>query len=253
MVWSTWDIALRDGAVAGLLGDEAVHLLRDLAVGGVARRHRAQLDEVHRLARVHLHREPDPVRERHRVRRLLGEPVDERVVERRRAAHGVVELGAEPGFVDRFGDVVTVQRAQRLPLDREHPVALQVAERAVVGDDVEAVVDAFERAPGAVTTVVALPHVRAEQLAALAVAERAHARQDLIVGQLRVRVADGGEELVFGVGIEVGEGDRRARLGLGGAEEPVDELGGVVAPLRRGTRSTRRPDRAGRPGRRTTG
>ena len=47
-----------------------------------------------------------------------------------------------------------------------------------------------------------------------------------------MRVADGGEELVFRVGIEVGEGDRRARLGLGGAEEPVDELGGVVAPLR---------------------
>ena len=47
-----------------------------------------------------------------------------------------------------------------------------------------------------------------------------------------MRVADRGEELVFGVGIEVGEGHRRTRLGNGSAEEAVDELRGLAARLR---------------------
>ena len=56
---------------------------------------------------------------------------------------------------------------QALPLDGEHAVALQVAERAVVGEHVEAVVDALERAAGPMTPVEALPHVGLQQLGAL--------------------------------------------------------------------------------------
>ena len=44
-------------------------------------------------------------------------------------------------------------------------MALQVAERAVVGEHVEAVVDAFERTAGAMTPVEALPHIGLQQLA----------------------------------------------------------------------------------------
>ena len=52
----------------------------------------------------------------------------------------------EPGFDDRLGHLVAVVRRERLPLDREHAVALQVAERAVVAEHVEAVAGALERA-----------------------------------------------------------------------------------------------------------
>ena len=57
-----------DGAVPGLLRDQGVHALADAAIGGMPLRRRAQLDDVHRLARVHVHVEPHAVGHRHRVR-----------------------------------------------------------------------------------------------------------------------------------------------------------------------------------------
>src|SRR5436189_10726 len=45
----------REGAVAGALGDQPVQRLCDPPVGGMALRGAAELDQVHRLARVHLH------------------------------------------------------------------------------------------------------------------------------------------------------------------------------------------------------
>ncbi len=68
--------------MAGLLGDEAVHLLGHPPVGGMALWRRAELEHVHRLAGVHLHREADVVRERDGVAALVGEVPDEGVVQR---------------------------------------------------------------------------------------------------------------------------------------------------------------------------
>ena len=131
---------------------------RDLAVRGMARRRGAQLEQVHRLARVHLHHEADagtratprttPARgtgRRARRRATPSAPSRRRTVARGR-------LRRSPR-----GRRSRARVRQRLPLDREHAVTLQVAERAVVGEDVEAVVDALERAARAVTTVVAAP------------------------------------------------------------------------------------------------
>ncbi len=56
-----------DRVVAGHLRDRAVHRLADAAVGGMSLRRRAQLDDVHRLARVHVHVEPDAIGHGHRV------------------------------------------------------------------------------------------------------------------------------------------------------------------------------------------
>ena len=50
-----------------------------------------------------------------------------------------------PGEVDRPRAGCSRGGAERLPLDGQHAVALEVAERAVVGEDVEAVVDPLER------------------------------------------------------------------------------------------------------------
>src|SRR5216684_3334100 len=63
----------RQRAVPGPLGDQAVHRLRDAPVGRVALRGAAQLDEVHRLARVHLYVETDAVGHGHRVGGHLGQ------------------------------------------------------------------------------------------------------------------------------------------------------------------------------------
>ena len=56
------------------LGDQRVHLVGDGAVGRVALAAGAQLDEVHRLARVEVEHVADPVAEAERVWRRGGEP-----------------------------------------------------------------------------------------------------------------------------------------------------------------------------------
>ena len=58
-------------------------------------------------------------------------------------------------------------RRQRLPLEREQAVPLEIAERAVVGEDVEAVGRALERAAGAMAPVRALADVGAQDRGAI--------------------------------------------------------------------------------------
>ena len=54
--------------MAGALLDQAVHRLGDAPVRGMALRRAAELDQVHRLARVHVEIEPDAIGHGHRVR-----------------------------------------------------------------------------------------------------------------------------------------------------------------------------------------
>jgi len=63
-------------------------------------------------------------------------------------------------------DVAVVGR-ERLPLDGQEAVALQVAERAVIGHDVEAVAGSLEGAPRFVTAVRPLAHVGAQHRGAV--------------------------------------------------------------------------------------
>ena len=58
-----------DRVMAGDVGDQTVHLLADAAVRRMPLRRRAQLDHVHRLARVHVHDESHAIRHRHGVLR----------------------------------------------------------------------------------------------------------------------------------------------------------------------------------------
>ena len=91
----------------------AVHLLADAAVGGVPLRRGAQLDHVHRLARVHLHVEADAVGHRHRVGRGgLEAGGAERFVELRRARPSPASSRrATPASRERVGLGVAVARA----------------------------------------------------------------------------------------------------------------------------------------------
>ena len=117
-------------------------------VRGMPLRCRPQFDQVHRLTGVELQHEPHLVRERHRIRRLRRETADASAscsaADRSMAASNDGRLSRE---VDRLGTRVTVTGRQRLPFDRQHPMALEIAKRAVVGEHVEPVLQ-IVRAPG---------------------------------------------------------------------------------------------------------
>ena len=128
-------------------------------------------------------------------------------------------------------------------------MALEVAEGAVVRQHVEAVVDALERPPRLVPAVLPLADVRPDERQALGGAEPGDAVEQLLLGQVRVRVADRRQQLVLGVGVEVDERHgRRRRRGLVG-EQRLDAAppcaagsspGSVLQRTPRSATSTRR-------------
>ena len=153
-------IVCGDGVVPGTFADQAVHLERHAPVRRVALRRRAQFEHVHRLASVELHHVAHAVRHRHRVRAPARG--SRRAV--RRTAHADRCIASSntlptPASSDEIGPRVPVVRGQPLPLDGQHPVALHVAECAVVAQHVEAVEAPLERPARLVTTVLALADV----------------------------------------------------------------------------------------------
>ena len=106
------DIAhrFRDHAVPRAFGDRSMHCLCNAPVRRMALRGRPQLTQVHGLACVHVHDIPDPVRERYRVRGLVGELAREIIVQVSRALECVVEAGRDAGFAHRVRHFVAVAR-----------------------------------------------------------------------------------------------------------------------------------------------
>ena len=95
----------------GDVGDRAVHQLADAAVGRVALRRRAQLDDVHRFARVHVHVEADAIRHHHGVRRDVAQPVRHQLfVQIGRLIHDRAPVGERAGLLDRGRLDVAVAR-----------------------------------------------------------------------------------------------------------------------------------------------
>src|SRR2546427_15520 len=76
----------------------------------------------------------------------------------------------------------------RLPLGRQQAVPLQVAERAVVGEHVEAIAGALECAARLVTTIRAATDIRAEDCGAIVGREAPGDGQQLVVRQRRYRI-----------------------------------------------------------------
>src|SRR3989338_491209 len=70
--------------------------------------------------------------------------------------------GRGPRLGERLGQDEAVAGRQALPLEREQAVALQVAERAVVAQHVEAIAGPLEGASRAVAAVAPLAHVGRE-------------------------------------------------------------------------------------------
>ena len=109
---------------------------------------------------------------------------------------------------------VAVPGRERLPLEREQPVPLQVAEGAVVAEHVEAIGGALEGAPRLVAPVLPPADVGLQHPAPLLRAELARHRQELVVRQAGGRVEGGRDHLHLAVRIPVGERDLGPGLGL---------------------------------------
>ena len=161
-------------------GDLLVHRLGDGAVGRMALAAGAQLDQVHRLARVQVEDVADAEGEAERVGGELLEPGGgEPLVLVAGDFQGPLEFAADARFAHLLGDARAEVGAEPLPLHGQQAVALQVAEGAVVGDDLEAVAERLEAAAGAVAAVVALADDGGEHLAALVRAEPVDPGADL--------------------------------------------------------------------------
>ena len=141
-----------------------------------------------------------------------------------------------PGLADLVGDAGAEVRAQPLPLAGEHPVALQVAEGAVVGDDLEAVAQRLQAAARAVAAVGRSPDQSREQLGALVAVEHVEPGADLGLRRRRRLEQAGGEQVLLGA-VDVDQLDRgRVVAGAAAVEpEPRDPaLGRLAAPLQVG-------------------
>ena len=98
-----------------------------------------------------------------------------------------------------------------LPLDGEHAVPLQIAERAVVGHQFEAVVGALEGAPGTVAAVAPIADVRRQQGHPLVVAEQTDPPRRLALGTVQMAEASRRQDFLLPVGVEVEQASPRAR------------------------------------------
>ena len=151
---------------------------------------------------------------------------------------------AAAGLDERRRLAVSVARGQRLPFEREQPVTLQIAECAVVGEHVETIGGAFERAARPVATVSRSP-TYARSRPAMVSGHPPGEREQLIVGQRRGRVERGGDDLDFALRIEIRQRDLVARLGLDALQQLRGDspAGPASTP---GTRTSVRRDPADR-------
>src|SRR5688500_7322253 len=177
--------------------DLGVERVGHRAVGRMALAARAQLDQVHRLARVHVEHVAEAVAQRERVVRELraAGAGAARVLLARALETGAVQV-AHARLVELVGHARAQLRAERLPLNREEPVALQVAEGAVVRHHLEAVPERLEAAAGAMPAVAPV----ADQLGE-------HCRP-----LVRREVAERGARLVLGDGCRLEQQSRQEIL-----------------------------------------
>src|SRR5579884_4349480 len=160
---------------------------------------RTELDQVHRLARVELEDVADAVREAERVGRLLDEPLatEPFVFGPRRLERSPVP-GAEAGLLDLVRNVGSEVRREPLPLAREQAVPLQVAEGAVVGDDLEAVGERLEAAPRPMPPVLARADEIPDECGTLLRGQPRDRRQRLLLAPGRRLVHERREQLLLG-------------------------------------------------------
>ena len=216
---------LRDRGVTCPFRDQPVHPLADPPVRRVSLRGRSELDDVHRFPRVHPHVEADAVGHRDGVlRHGRRAPARKTVVQRGGVVHHAAPVGRRAGFRAGVGQGrVSVPRRQILPVDGQHPVALQVPERAVVGHDVERVGRMLEGPAGAVPAVLPLPGAGPEHPDPLFGRHAARHGQQTVERERGGGVEGRGHHLDLAFGVEVGQRDLGARPGVRGTGRRLGE------------------------------
>src|SRR5207249_806301 len=111
---------------------------------------------------------------------------------------------------DLVRDVGAEARRQRLPLAREQTVPLQVPERAVVGDDLEAVGQRLEAAAGPVAPVLPLGDQVADERGAFVGRQTGDRGERLLLADRRGLVQERGEQLLLAA-VRAEETDGRSR------------------------------------------
>ena len=169
----------------GLIANESVHLLADPAIVRMAALDRAQLQQMHRLAGVHLHVVPDAIREGHGVLGHIGSAGGVDCIHKSCGlAEGGVPLALHSGVSDLVGGDVAVGNPQPLPVDCHQTMALQVSENAEVGEQVEAVIGSLESASRPVAAIRALPYQTPEHDGSIFFAHTTSGFQQLLVRQV---------------------------------------------------------------------
>ena len=187
---------------------------------------------MHRLACVEVEHVADPIAEAERVGRRLRHPGGLEAVELgTRDLERSLVLVAGPRLADLVGDAGAEVGAEALPLASEHPVALQIAEAAVVGHDLEPVPHRLPAATRAVAAVAPLASELADQLGAL---DRVKRRDPSVylgfrhAGRLVKRRC---QQVVLGA-VDVDELDRGGAIAVAAIEpEPGDRPLGRLAAL----------------------
>ena len=218
----------RDGRVAGFGRDQPVHLLGHLPVRGVSLGRGPQLDQVHGLTGVELQYEAHTVRQRDRIGHLGGEAAEGRVVKAADRSMASSKRQARPAAL-AFGSGEPVRSGPSVCHSTVTSVPLQVAEGAVVGEDVEAVVEPFEGTSVLWRRLARSPTYASTTRDAASDADVSRTRASICRSAVRVREEHGGDEVHLGVGIECGERHRRCFIGrhvVG--EEPSGDRGHVV-------------------------
>ena len=141
----------------------------------------------------------------------------------------------QPASCDLFGHPGPEVRRQRLPLGREHPVTLEIAEGAVVGHDLEPVAQRLEPAPRTVAAVGPLADQIRQQRGALVGVQRRDGLADRLLGR-RARLEQQRAQQVVLVAVDAQQRHRRSgvvagRLGVAQSQPPRPALAGLGARL----------------------
>ncbi len=129
-----------------------------------------------------------------------------------RRARWLRRTAPQTGVGDEVWHVVAQGDAEPLPFDSEHPVALEIPERAVVSDELETVVRSLEGTTGTVSAVSTVADVGGEERHPFLVPEAAHPPRGVALGAVELGKTRCDQHLLFPVRVEVEQGDFGGRL-----------------------------------------
>src|SRR3989338_2725198 len=128
----------------------APHLLHDEAIVRMALGHGAQLADEHRLAQIHLHVPADLISERDDILGLEGKIAVYFLIDLGSLFHAAMEIRPEAGLFDFRRSIIAVRSGEVLSLLGEDPMAVKIAVKPKIAENIEGIVNLLEGASGLV-------------------------------------------------------------------------------------------------------